>query len=76
MKNKSGWVYSAEAGGFSGIWYSDGNENPFSIYPYSNGPFKTFSEAKKDALEYFRTDILYARLAIQDIKKTKKPVKK
>jgi len=39
------------------------------------GPFETFGQAKKDAIAYFRTDVDTARMAIKEIRASKKPTK-
>jgi hypothetical protein len=65
------WYYAATVHDFGGfVFVLEGAKRPEEA---DWGPFDTFSEAKRDALAYFRTDITYARLAIQEIKQTKKP---
>ena len=41
------------------------------------GPFDTFGEAKKNAIEFYQADILNARMSIRDIKNCRaKDIKK
>lgn len=64
MKNSIGWYHSASVGMAGEIWFYDGEGNA----PDGWGPFQTWSEAKKDAIDYHRTDIRLARAAIQKIR--------
>lgn len=67
-----GWYYTATTAHFGGIFWSDehpSNDDSMQCW----GPFKTFGEAKRDAIGYFQTDIDGARLAIQEIRSIRKP---
>jgi len=67
------WFWSGTTATFIGIFLIDENE-PRDHCPDHNewGPFNSFSEAKQDALEYFRVDIFEARRCIAEIKNFKK----
>lgn len=70
---KGGWYHFSEHGHTSDIKFYDcsPSEVPFidlNVY----GPFRTFGEAKKDAIQYHQTDVTTARLAIQNIKQMRK----
>lgn len=72
--NKGSWYYVASVGHFGGFFFE--NEIPSQIEQQSWGPFKTLSEAKKDAIDYFKTDIVTAKLAIESIRECAKRLKK
>lgn len=69
--NKAGWYYIASYGFFGGFFWSD--ETPSQAEQQSWGPFRTFSEARKDAIAYFQADVTAARLAIHDIRQCERP---
>lgn len=75
MKSKSNknslWYYCCESSGFYGFKQVFDRKLPDAWVANIWGPFKTFSEAKKDAIEYFKTDILNARDCIGQIKAVK-----
>lgn len=71
-KSKKLWYWYGTTAYFGGIkeveihidnYHDEGNESC---------PFKTFIEAKNDAIDYFRVDIREARRCINEIKETKK----
>lgn len=69
------WYHSSTTASFGEIFYLEDQGNPEghdrtrSVW----GPFDSFTEAKKDAIEYFRTDVLAAQEAIAAIRLLKKP---
>lgn len=70
-----GWYYYASVGSFGGFFWAE--ELPSHDEGLETwGPFETFGQAKRDAIAYFRTDVDAARLAIQEIRSCKKPIKK
>lgn len=71
---KRGWYHSASLDGFMGIMYF--NELPEYDSHFSFGPFKTFGEAKRDAIDYYRTDITTAREHIRQVLECKRWGKK
>lgn len=78
MSKKSfvGWYYRASFGSFGGIFFhanpchGPGENDSDSDNEW--GPFKTFGEAKADALGYFRSDLDTARFVMQDIRAYRK----
>ena len=77
----AGWYHYSDMDGFHGveflpfgllhvITYGD-----FSYRQSAYGPFKTFGEAKMDALEFFRADVDQARERIRNVKSFKKYMK-
>lgn len=71
---RSGYFHNAEVGSH-GVEIEFFEEVPIAANQGWWGPFKTWSEAKKDAIAYFQSDINDARLAIRSIKKMRKPKK-
>jgi hypothetical protein len=67
VSKRGKWWYLASYGFFGGFLYG-GLPDGDNIF----GPFDSFGEAKKDALEYFKTDIDTARTAILEIRKCRK----
>lgn len=70
---KRGWWYFAEVHQFGGFVFGDAQE----VYAENDmnpwGPFDTFTEAKNDAIDYFRIDKIEAERCIAEIKACKKP---
>lgn len=64
------WYYSAESHHFSGFLYAEKNAD-FDRALYCFGPFDTFAEAKRDAIDYFMLDVNEARRCIQEIRAVK-----
>lgn len=72
--NQRGWYHSCEVGIAGDIWFHESEtRNPASPNQSAYGPYKTFSEAKKDAMDFHQADIRHARLAVQEIKAMRKP---
>jgi hypothetical protein len=70
MKKQKYYFYYAGTGSFSGFMVSESPIPEWTEYVGNpSGPFKTLGEAKKDALSYFRADVMYARNCIAEIKK-------
>lgn len=69
IKEKKLWFYMASAHSFDGFFQYESESTNMNID--LKGPFKTLKAAKADAIDYFRTDIIYARLAIKEIRKAK-----
>lgn len=70
--NRSGWYYCAEFGifhGFRELHLAKGEYSPDAWAGNIYGPFPTFGAAKRDAQEYFRTDIETARQALAEVSK-------
>ena len=74
-KPKRQWYHSSSRCGFEGIFHLTLDEfDQFADASRSVwGPFRTFTQAKNDAIDYFRCDKRDAELAIAKIKETKKP---
>jgi len=85
VKFNTGWFYAAECGSFGGFWYHDDPTRPAEerwpgdpdgrerVEMNSYGPFKTFGEAKRDAVSYFRCYVDEAFGCISDVRNTRKP---
>jgi hypothetical protein len=77
-KAGKGWYHYSDMDGFHGIEFlPEGPGFTSSFGPHSRrqsayGPFKTFGEARLDALEFFRTDASFARARIREVKAAKK----
>lgn len=76
-KTRKGWYWSGETNFFDRIFYWDddlSDPDPLELdLDYGcYGPFKSFSEAKKAAVQFYRTDIAYAQEAIGEIKAFRK----
>ena len=77
-KLKKEWYWFGDLQGFEGIKVKP--EGGFPFCPESgceghwgsHGPFSSFAEAKKDALDHFKCDLDLARRAIQDVKSVKR----
>lgn len=73
QRSKAGWYYCAEFGVFHGIRYL--GESDYSPDAWAGniwGPFPTFSAARQDAIQYFRTDIETARTALREVEAYRK----
>lgn len=67
----TGWYYIATTGHFGGFfWYDDRPKDSDAQELW--GPYKTLSEAKKEAITYFKTDAILATLAIEEIRESAK----
>jgi hypothetical protein len=67
MKDQAGWYHDSEFDTTHEIkFFADSPD----VKPANNwyGPFKTFGDCKRDAIEYHQTDIHKARAAIADIR--------
>jgi hypothetical protein len=72
-----GWYHDCEAGHFGEIFYCEDEElHPGTEGQNAWGPFKTFSECKKDAIAFHRCDLDAARNAIKEIRALWKPKRK
>lgn len=67
---KKQWWYEAYDGDFSQFLHIEAMPLDSGNY---YGPFRTFSEAKADAIEFFQTTIRNARAQIADIRAIKRP---
>lgn len=80
MKKNSdaGWYHYSDMDGFNGIEYlptgitDQVNYGDYKHRQSAHGPFKTFGEAKKDAIDFWQTDINIARMRIWEIREWKK----
>lgn len=76
MRSARGWYHDCEVGHFGEIWFHDDAKRiPGSANVSAFGPFKTFSEAKVDAIAYHRADVWAAQGAIREIRFFRKPRK-
>jgi hypothetical protein len=72
--NKKGWYHFSDMDGFKGIEFlPDGlagtvDYGDFEYRKSAYGPFKTFGEAKKDAIAFFQTDVETARQRMADVR--------
>jgi len=79
IKAVGGWYHFASGDGFSGIEFLPnglGDSIDWGDYQYRQngfGPFATFGDAKRDALNYYKCDLNMAREHIADVREYKKP---
>ncbi len=72
-RSEVGWYHVSSTDGFGGIFYCEkSNDCPNSMWSTPHGPFKTFGEAKADAVEYYKTDIREAKRHIMHVQSFKK----
>jgi hypothetical protein len=63
------WYYETDGLMFFGFFEDDDNRTPTPV----GGPFKTFSEAKRDAIRRFECDVRMAREALREVREARKP---
>ena len=73
MKDKKQWYYTAEKDGFGEFYYVNDINLIDDRYINFYGPFNTFTDAKKDAIEYYVFDIERAKRSLKDLRKRRKP---
>lgn len=69
-----GWYFSYDLGGFEDIFYldSEADQSQLCFWEQNRGPYKTFAEAKKEALAWAKSDLLEAKLNLWKIRDFKK----
>lgn len=77
-KGKAGWFHYSDMDGFGGIEFLPNglgealNYGDYKHRKSAYGPFKTFGEAKRDAIDFYRADVEIAKSRMGEVRRCKK----